>query len=96
MHQETPRYIYYAAVSLPFLLFNLIIIYNNFLRKKMLQIYTTRLLIMFNVGAYGLILLSTSFIPNHSERLTVVGWICAVFSVSVFAAPLAIMVINYY
>ncbi|KAH7517125.1 hypothetical protein FEM48_Zijuj09G0029100 [Ziziphus jujuba var. spinosa] len=55
------------------------------------RIYTIKLLCLFNVGAYGLILLSTSFIPNHSERLAAVGWVCAVFSVSVFAAPLAIM-----
>uniref|UniRef100_A0A803QA87 Uncharacterized protein n=1 Tax=Cannabis sativa TaxID=3483 RepID=A0A803QA87_CANSA len=47
-----------------------------------------------NVGAtsvsiYGLILVSTSLIiPNRSHRVTAVGWICAVFSVCVFAAPL--------
>ncbi|KAM6541025.1 hypothetical protein CsatB_005472 [Cannabis sativa] len=35
---------------------------------------------------------STSLIiPNRSHRVTVVGWICAVFSVCVFAAPLSIM-----
>ncbi|KAK6940919.1 SWEET sugar transporter, partial [Dillenia turbinata] len=28
---------------------------------------------------------------NGSQRVTIVGWICAVFSVSVFAAPLSIM-----
>ncbi|KAF4351790.1 hypothetical protein G4B88_030151 [Cannabis sativa] len=50
-----------------------------------------------NVGAtsvsiYGLILVSTSLIiPNRSHRVTAVGWICAVFSVCVFAAPLIIM-----
>ncbi|XP_030478477.2 bidirectional sugar transporter SWEET9-like [Cannabis sativa] len=50
-----------------------------------------------NVGAtsvsiYGLILVSTSLIiPNRSHRVTTVGWICAVFFVCVFAAPLSIM-----
>ncbi|KAF3436392.1 hypothetical protein FNV43_RR23484 [Rhamnella rubrinervis] len=55
------------------------------------RIYTAKLLALFNAGAYGLILLSTFFISNSPKRLKVVGWICAVFSVSVFAAPLAIM-----
>ncbi|XP_062093256.1 bidirectional sugar transporter SWEET9-like [Humulus lupulus] len=57
-----------------------------------IRIYTIKLVVLFNVGAYGLILLSTSFIiPHRSQRVTAVGWICAVFSVGVFAAPLSIM-----
>ncbi|KAF4351780.1 hypothetical protein G4B88_030141 [Cannabis sativa] len=54
-----------------------------------------------NVGAtsvsiYGLILVSTSLIiPNRSHRVTAVGWICAVFSVCVFAASLSIMSVEY-
>ncbi|KAM6558447.1 hypothetical protein CsatA_027686 [Cannabis sativa] len=60
--------------------------------SRPIRIYTFKLVILFNIGAYGLILVSTSLIiPNRSHRVTVVGWICAVFSVCVFAAPLSIM-----
>ncbi|PON57179.1 Bidirectional sugar transporter SWEET10-like [Parasponia andersonii] len=57
-----------------------------------IRIFTIKLLIIFNLVAYGLILVSTNFmIPKRSQRVNVVGWICAVFSVCVFAAPLSIM-----
>ncbi|KAJ7972900.1 Bidirectional sugar transporter SWEET [Quillaja saponaria] len=53
---------------------------------------TVQLLLVFNMGAFGLILLITSFIPlDHQKRVEVVGWICAVFSVCVFASPLSVM-----
>ncbi|XP_059625355.1 bidirectional sugar transporter SWEET14-like [Cornus florida] len=58
---------------------------------KEAKIYTTKVLILFNVGTYGLILLFTSLFSHGKGRVTIVGWICAVFSVSVFAAPLSIM-----
>lgn len=70
------------------------IIYHLFLT---LQIYTAKLLIFFNIGFLGLIILSTSLIIRESYlRLTAVGWICAIFSVCVYAAPLSVMVINSY
>ncbi|KAG9134033.1 hypothetical protein Leryth_004722 [Lithospermum erythrorhizon] len=55
-------------------------------------IYTTKLLILFNFGALGLIIVTTYLLAHGNKRIAVVGWICAVFSVSVFAAPLSIMV----
>ncbi|ONH93801.1 hypothetical protein PRUPE_8G253500 [Prunus persica] len=55
------------------------------------RIYTAKLLVLFNVGVYGVIVLSTYLIPNHFLRIKVVGWISVVFSVCVFAAPLSIM-----
>ncbi|KAL5561551.1 hypothetical protein UlMin_031298 [Ulmus minor] len=55
------------------------------------RMYAIKLLILFNAGTFGLILLCTSFIPNAYLKLKVVGWICAVFSVCVFAAPLSII-----
>ncbi|KAL5795518.1 hypothetical protein ACOSQ2_000338 [Xanthoceras sorbifolium] len=55
------------------------------------KIYTAKLLILFNMGAFGLIVLFTYLFSTASKRLAIVGWICAVFSVSVFAAPLGIM-----
>ena len=56
------------------------------------QIYTAKLLPFFNLGLFGMIVLCTSLVIKQSLRLTVVGWMCAIFSVCVFAAPLSIMV----
>ncbi|XAR61282.1 hypothetical protein NMG60_11034932 [Bertholletia excelsa] len=58
---------------------------------KEAKIYTTKLLIFFNVVAYVLIVLCTFFFSKGHKRVIIVGWICAAFSVSVFAAPLSIM-----
>ncbi|XP_058200203.1 bidirectional sugar transporter NEC1-like [Rhododendron vialii] len=55
------------------------------------KIYTTKLLLLFNVGACGLIMLGTSLFSKGDTRISVVGWICAVFSVCTFVAPLSIM-----
>lgn len=61
------------------------------------KISTVKLLAFFNILSYGLIvgttLLATS---NGPQRVAVVGWICAVFSVCVFAAPLSIMVTQFF
>ncbi|XP_022728058.1 bidirectional sugar transporter SWEET14-like [Durio zibethinus] len=58
---------------------------------KSARIYTTKLLIFFNIGASGLIILVTLLFSKGSHRISIVGWICAVFSVCVFAAPLSII-----
>nr|QHT64213.1 sugar efflux transporter 11 [Litchi chinensis] len=55
------------------------------------KIYTAKILVLFNLGTFGLIILFTYLFSTASKRLTIVGWICAVFSVSVFAAPLSII-----
>ncbi|PHT38511.1 Bidirectional sugar transporter SWEET15 [Capsicum baccatum] len=56
------------------------------------KIFTTKLLVFFNVFIYGAIIVLTYQLTKNDElRLKIVGWICAVFSVSVFAAPLSIM-----
>ncbi|KAL4603175.1 hypothetical protein ACB092_10G106600 [Castanea dentata] len=56
------------------------------------RIYTAKLLAFFNLGLFGMIVLCTSLLIKQSYlRLTVVGWVCAIFSVCVFAAPLSIM-----
>ncbi|XP_021906787.1 bidirectional sugar transporter SWEET14-like [Carica papaya] len=55
------------------------------------KIQTIKLLALFNFGAYGLIIFCTSIFFKGAIRITVVGWICAVFSVSVFAAPLSVI-----
>ncbi|KAK8614580.1 hypothetical protein V6N13_068380 [Hibiscus sabdariffa] len=58
---------------------------------KSARIYTTKLLVFFNIGALGLIMLVTLASFHGSLRVSIVGWICAIFSVSVFAAPLSII-----
>ncbi|GMY16481.1 bidirectional sugar transporter NEC1-like [Fagus crenata] len=58
---------------------------------KSARIYTAKMLIFFNLGLFGLIILCTFMIQGNYLRLTIVGYICAFFSVCVFAAPLSIM-----
>ncbi|KAH7837438.1 hypothetical protein Vadar_013897 [Vaccinium darrowii] len=55
------------------------------------KIYTTKLLLLFNVGAYGLIIIGTFLFSKGPLRISIVGWICAVFSVCTFIAPLSVM-----
>ncbi|KAE8676742.1 Bidirectional sugar transporter SWEET13 [Hibiscus syriacus] len=55
------------------------------------RIYTTKLLVFFNIGALGLIILVTLASFHGPLRVSIVGWICAIFSVCVFAAPLSII-----
>ncbi|MFS8014433.1 putative SWEET sugar transporter [Helianthus anomalus] len=55
-------------------------------------ISTTKTLVMFNTISFGLIVSTTLLVTNDaSKRVEIVGWICAIFSVCVFAAPLSIM-----
>jgi solute carrier family 50 protein (sugar transporter) len=58
------------------------------------QMHTMKLLLIFNMGSFGVVLLLTMLLMKGKPRLSVVGWICAVFSVAVCAAPLSIMVIT--
>ena len=67
-----------------------------------MQVDTAKVLGIFNVALYGLIVVTTlvfihgsdhhNLFSRGGERERAVGWICAVFSVSVFAAPLSVMV----
>ncbi|KAK7411014.1 hypothetical protein VNO78_02346 [Psophocarpus tetragonolobus] len=52
---------------------------------------TIKLLLLLNVFGFGAMLLSTLYLTTGSKRLSVIGWICLVFNISVFAAPLCIM-----
>lgn len=75
-------------------------IYMIYAPKKA-RVYTAKLLGLFNVAFFGLIVVVTMVFvrgEDHQHLLSrggirekVVGWICAVFSVSVFAAPLSVM-----
>ncbi|KAK1437250.1 hypothetical protein QVD17_03039 [Tagetes erecta] len=55
-------------------------------------ISTVKLLALFNILSFGIIVVTTILMTkNGPKRVAVVGWICAIFSVCVFAAPLSIM-----
>ncbi|KAF5957283.1 hypothetical protein HYC85_004508 [Camellia sinensis] len=54
--------------------------------------FKTMKLLGFMLGGFGAILILTQFlIKKSSTRFHIVGWICLLFSVSVFAAPLCIL-----
>ncbi|XP_076892268.1 bidirectional sugar transporter NEC1-like [Bidens hawaiensis] len=54
--------------------------------------FTIKLVVLFNILSFGLIVVATWYaVEQPLKREAVVGWICAVFSVCVFAAPLSIM-----
>lgn len=57
-----------------------------------LQIFTLKLLVLLNFASFWLILTLTHLLAKGSNQVEVLGWICLVLSVSVFAAPLSIMV----
>ncbi|CAL1390436.1 unnamed protein product [Linum trigynum] len=61
--------------------------------SRSVRIHTAKLLILFNTGALAVIMLSTARFVVHSShlRINIVGFVCAVFSVCVFAAPLSII-----
>ncbi|KAK6930763.1 SWEET sugar transporter [Dillenia turbinata] len=55
------------------------------------RILTLKLLSFLNLGLFTLIIIIIQLLVKHSKSLEALGWICAIFSVSVFAAPLSIM-----
>ncbi|XP_051141672.1 bidirectional sugar transporter NEC1-like [Andrographis paniculata] len=55
------------------------------------RIGITKVLLVFNVSCLGLIIGTTYLAAEGKRRVDAVGWICAAFSVTVFAAPLTIM-----
>ncbi|KAL6517976.1 hypothetical protein OROMI_033677 [Orobanche minor] len=58
---------------------------------KSARVQTLRLLLLLNVVGLGLIVLLTRFLANDSNRGDFVGWICLVFSLCVFVAPLCVL-----
>ncbi|XP_008218389.1 PREDICTED: bidirectional sugar transporter NEC1-like [Prunus mume] len=55
------------------------------------KITTMSLILLVNVAAFGLVTAVTVFLLGEAKRLSAVGWMCAVFNIAVFAAPLSIM-----
>ncbi|CAL9113671.1 unnamed protein product [Musa textilis] len=58
---------------------------------KAAKMFTAKLVLLVNVGMFGLILLLTLLFAKGAKRVEVLGWICMSFSVSVFVAPLSII-----
>ncbi|KDP22574.1 hypothetical protein JCGZ_26405 [Jatropha curcas] len=52
---------------------------------------TTKLILLFNVFGFGTICLLALFLTKGEKRVHVLGWICMIFSLCVFAAPLGIV-----
>ncbi|CAH9112810.1 unnamed protein product [Cuscuta europaea] len=59
--------------------------------SKNVKRQTVKMLFLLVGGLYSVILLVTMFPLKGNLRVSVVGWICVAFSVSVFAAPLSIL-----
>ncbi|CAD5185124.1 unnamed protein product [Musa acuminata subsp. malaccensis] len=67
-----------------------IVIYLTY-APKVAKIFTAKLVLVVNVGMFGLILLLTLLLAEGSKRVGAFGWICVSFSVSVFVAPLSVI-----
>ncbi|KAL3617579.1 hypothetical protein CASFOL_037900 [Castilleja foliolosa] len=62
-----------------------------FYAKRNTRVQTLRALLCLNVIGLGLIVLLTHFYAKESYRADIVGWICLVFSLCVFVAPLFVV-----
>lgn len=60
--------------------------------RRNIKVYTAKVILMLNMGVFSLIVLSTLLLAKGSNRVKLLGWICVGFAVSVFAAPLSIIV----
>ncbi|MFS7910108.1 putative SWEET sugar transporter [Helianthus anomalus] len=50
-----------------------------------------KLITLFIIVGFGLIVLLTQFLTKGVKRWTIVGWICLIFSLCVFVAPLGVL-----
>ncbi|GER48554.1 bidirectional sugar transporter SWEET12 [Striga asiatica] len=62
-----------------------------FYATKNARVQTVKMLLLLNVAGLGLIVLLTHFLAKDSNRADIVGWICLVFSLCVFVAPLCVV-----
>ncbi|CAD6267861.1 unnamed protein product [Miscanthus lutarioriparius] len=67
-----------------------IVMYFVYAPKKA-KMFTAKIMLLLNVGVFGVILLLTLLLFKGDKRVVMLGWICVGFSVSVFVAPLSIM-----
>ncbi|KAH9622120.1 hypothetical protein KSS87_003684 [Heliosperma pusillum] len=76
------------GVFIEIIYLTIFLIYAN----KKTRMNTVKMLLLFNVFGFGVIVFFTMVIAKTtSVRLTILGWICLVFSLSVFVAPLGVM-----
>lgn len=62
-----------------------------FYAPKKARMESMKLIILFIVVGFGLIVLLTEFLAKGTKRGVIVGWICLVFSLCVFVAPLGVL-----
>ncbi|KAK4482604.1 hypothetical protein RD792_009768 [Penstemon davidsonii] len=55
------------------------------------KISTVKLITIFNGGGLGLLMVVSLLVVHGTKRVSLVGWVCAIINVAVFAAPLSIM-----
>ncbi|TVU25288.1 hypothetical protein EJB05_27780 [Eragrostis curvula] len=67
-----------------------IVVYLVYAPKKA-KMFTAKIMLLLNVGVFGLILLLTLLLATGEKRIVLLGWVCVGFSVSVFVAPLSII-----
>ncbi|XP_041993626.1 bidirectional sugar transporter NEC1-like [Salvia splendens] len=58
---------------------------------KKVKLFTIRWIILFNGGGLGMIMLVSLLLLHGTKRVTLVGWVCAIINIAVFAAPLSVM-----
>ncbi|KAK6120553.1 hypothetical protein DH2020_045705 [Rehmannia glutinosa] len=63
-----------------------------FYAPKKARVQTVKVLVLLIVCGFGFIIVATRFLVKASDRASIVGWICLVFSLCVFIAPLGIVV----
>ena len=62
-----------------------------FYASKKARVHTIKMLMLSVVGGFGAIVLVTEFLFKGGVRGQIVGWICLIFSLCVFVAPLGIV-----
>nr|XP_016513819.1 PREDICTED: bidirectional sugar transporter SWEET12-like [Nicotiana tabacum] len=62
-----------------------------FYAPKKARVQTVKMLLLSVVGGFGVIVLVTQFLFKGAARGQAVGWICLVFSLCLFVAPLGIV-----
>ncbi|XP_047952011.1 bidirectional sugar transporter NEC1-like [Salvia hispanica] len=67
-----------------------LLIYIIYAPKKS-KLFTVALVLIFNVGGLGLVMLVSLLAFHGASRVTLVGWICCILNLAVFAAPFSIM-----
>ncbi|KAL6644070.1 hypothetical protein ACP70R_018836 [Stipagrostis hirtigluma subsp. patula] len=67
-----------------------IVMYLVYAPKKA-KLFTIKIVLLLNVGVFGIILLVTLLLFAGERRVVTLGWVCVGFAVGVFVAPLSIM-----